>query len=65
MSKDAISLQFRDELLVRDGDLVTALRDHRQVLQIFQQFFVIGDRKHNGSALTARVGQILDRIAHA
>src|SRR6266446_1571194 len=59
MSKDAIALQFADELLVRDGGLAAALGDHSQVLQILQQLFVIGDRKHHSRLFSVLVGQIL------
>src|SRR5206468_11006653 len=62
--KDAIALELGNELLVRDGGFFTALGHNRQILQILQQLFVLGNRQQNSGAFTALVREILNGIAH-
>ena len=64
MLKDAIALELGNELLVRDGGFFTALGHNRQILQILQQLFVLGNRQQNSGAFTALVREILNGIAH-
>jgi hypothetical protein len=62
--KEAIALELGNELLVRNGGLSPALCYDGQVFQVFQQFFVVGDWKHDGCAFAAIIGDVLNRIAH-
>jgi len=59
MLNDAIPLEVGNELLMRDRWLVSPLGYDGQVLQIFQQLLILGNRKHNGRSLALIVGQIL------
>lgn len=62
--KEAIALELRNELLVRDGGLAAALGYDGQIFQILEQFLVIGNRKNDGSAFAMVVGNIFNRLAH-
>src|SRR5713101_3400449 len=48
-----------------NGGLSPTLCYDGQIFQIFQQFFVVGDRKNNGGAVASIVRYVLNRIAHA
>jgi hypothetical protein len=63
-SKEAIALELGNKLLVRNGWLSAALSYDCQIFQIFQQFFIVGNRKHNGCAFAALISDVLYRIAH-
>src|SRR6266571_962672 len=65
MLKEAISPQLRLELVVRDGGLLSPLRNRRQVLEIFQQLFIICDREHDSRFLAGLISEILQGFAHA
>ena len=58
MLKDPISFQVGLELLVRKGRLVSPLGDHGKVVQIFQELFVLRDRKHHRRLCPILCGQI-------
>ena len=62
--KEAIALELSDELLVWNGWLLPALGYDRQIFQVFQQFFVIGDWKDYCRAFAAIIRDVLNRIAH-
>ena len=53
-----------NELLVRNGRLLAALRYDCQIFEVFQQFFVVGDWNNDGCTFAVFVGDVLNRIAH-
>jgi len=46
--RKAIALETFLELRVRNGFLIAALSDHRQIIQILLKFFVIFNRQNDG-----------------
>jgi hypothetical protein len=45
-----------NELLVRNGRLLAALRYDCQIFEVFQQFFVVGDWNNDGCTFAVIVG---------
>ena len=64
-SKDSIAFQIGEELLVWNHWFVAALGDHGQVVQIFEEFFVVADWKNDGCALAVVIREVLEWLAHA
>ena len=52
------------EFIVRDRFLSAPLGNDGQVVEIFEQLFIVSDREDDGSFLALFIGQILDRCAH-
>ena len=57
-------MQFGEELVVGDYGLVATFGDHSEVIQIFQQFFVVANGKNDGCAITALISEVLKCLAH-
>jgi len=56
ISKNAISLQFRDELRMRSGRLVPTFCYDSEILKILQQLFIFGNREHHSGPFAVFVG---------
>ena len=56
-------LELGNELLVRDGGLLSTLGYNGQSFEVFQQFFVIGNWKNDRRAFAAIIRDVL-RVAH-
>ena len=65
MLKGPIALQFGNELVVRDEWLIATLGNDREVVQVFEKFLVVANRKHNRRAVAMFVSEILQGLAHA
>jgi len=56
ISKNAISLQFRDELRMRSGRLVPTFCYDSEIFKILQQLFIFGNREHHSGPFAVFVG---------
>jgi hypothetical protein len=64
MLKDAIPLRFGFELVVGNDGLAPPFGYGGQIIQIFEKFLVICNRKHNGGLRPGPVSQILQVGTH-
>src|SRR5437867_5392910 len=60
----AIGLHLLLELVVRNRSLIATLGDNSQIVEVFEQFFVVGDRENDRDLFALFVSQELDRFAH-
>ena len=49
---------------MRNGRFPPALSYDGQIFEVFQEFFVVGDRNNDGCTFAAIVGNVFNRIAH-
>lgn len=64
-SQDSIALQIGEELVVWNHRFVAAFGNYGQVVQIFEELFVIADWKNDGCALAVVIREVLEWLAHA
>jgi len=62
--KGSIPLQLGEESVVRDHGFVAAFGDDGEIGQIFEEFFVVADGKHNSRTVAVFVREILQGLAH-
>ena len=65
MLKEPIPLQLRFELLMGYGRFLPPLGYCREIVEVFQQLFIIRNWQHDSRFLAGLVGEILQGFAHS